>query len=405
MKIFLRNLLLAVAGIFLAACDAPRTDSVAEPLQLPAGADSFAPRLFNVHGRISLSWLEADGSGHVLRYATWEDGKWSAAQTVAKGDDWFANWADLPGVRPLGDGRWLAWWLQKSGEATYAYDVRLALSDDGRTWRGTGTPHHDGTLTEHGFVSVFDVAGGFALAWLDGRNTAPSAGHHGGHGGGMTLRYGMFDGTGSQVADVQLDGLVCDCCQTDAAAIPGGAIVVYRDRTEAEIRDIHAIRYVNDEWSDPVSVNADGWKIDACPVNGPAVAASGNDVAVAWFTASGGEPKVQVAFSHDGGRLFSSPVRVDNGRPLGRVDIVLQPESGAWVSWMEAGDGGAQLRLRAVDSQGEINEGISVTAMHRSRAAGFPRMTLLDDGRLLFAWTEAGESGRRVQTAFVNPPD
>ena len=33
------------------------------------------------------------------------------------------------------------------------------------------------------------------------------------------------------------------------------------------------------------AVYNDGWKIAACPVNGPAVAANGKRVALAWFTA------------------------------------------------------------------------------------------------------------------------
>lgn len=396
---FTMRMLLLVLGVFLAACDA-RTDTAIDPLQTPARDESLAPQLFTANGRISLSWLEVVGEGHALRYATWDDGQWSDARTAARGDDWFANWADIPGVRPLADGRWLAWWLQKSGDATYAYDVQLAVSDDGIEWRPIGSPHNDGTPTEHGFVSAFDNANGFALAWLDGRNTTSSGEHHG-HGGGMTLRYGAFDGSGMQIAQTQLDGLVCDCCQTDAAATPDGAIVVYRNRTEEEIRDIYAIRLIDGEWSEPVRVHADGWKIDGCPVNGPAVAAHGDNVAVAWFAVDDGEPKVQVAFSDDGGRSFAPSVRVDGGRPLGRVDIVLRPESGAWVSWMEAGEGGAQLLLSAVDSNGSMDDSISVAGMSAARAAGFPRMAVLDDGRLLFAWTEADDAGRHVRTGIL----
>lgn len=404
MKCFMRCLSLLAAGAVLCACDAPRPAEIIES-QAPANAGSFAPRLFNAHGRIGLSWLETDGDGHALRYASWEDGSWSDARTVARGNDWFANWADLPGVRPLGGGRWLAWWLQKSGTATYAYDIQLAVSNDGAQWRPIGTPHHDGTPTEHGFVSVLDANEGFGLAWLDGRNTAQSGDNHHGR-GGTTLRYGSFGGSGEQTAETQLDGLVCDCCQTDAAAAGDGVVVVYRNRTAEEIRDINAIRFANGEWSDPVRVHADGWKIDGCPVNGPAVAARGDTVAVAWFTAAGDEATVRVAFSDDGGRHFAPPVRIDAGHPLGRVDIVLRPESStAWASWMEAAGGGARLMVRAVTPEGAAGEAISVAGMSAARTAGFPRMTLLDDGRLLFAWTQADDAGPRVRTGVLRPEE
>ena len=67
---------------------------------------------------------------------------------------------------------------------TYAYDVRLAYSkDEGRSWSPSFTPHTDGTRTEHGFASLFEMPGaGLRLVWLDGRATKPSAGHAG-HGG------------------------------------------------------------------------------------------------------------------------------------------------------------------------------------------------------------------------------
>ena len=43
-------------------------------------------------------------------------------------------------------------------------------------------------------------------------------------------------------------------------------------------------RYVNGKWLAPQSVFNDNWKIAACPVNGPALAAHGRNVAMTWFT-------------------------------------------------------------------------------------------------------------------------
>ncbi|HEX6928495.1 MAG TPA: hypothetical protein VF267_04555, partial [Gammaproteobacteria bacterium] len=193
----IRNCLWCAIGLVLSACDMPGAAVRPEPLLSPARAESFAPQLFDTGDRISLSWLEVDGDGHALRYAVWESGQWSAAKTVTSGDDWFANWADLPGVRPLQGGGWLAWWLQKSAADTYAYDVKLAFSDDGVQWREAGSPHTDGTQTEHGFVTVFDLPESrTGLAWLDGRGTraAKDHAHHGE--GGMSLRYGIFGANG-----------------------------------------------------------------------------------------------------------------------------------------------------------------------------------------------------------------
>ena len=79
----------------------------------------------------------------------------------------------------------------------------------------------------------------------------------------------------------------------------------------------------------------DGWQIDGCPINGPAVAARGERVAVAWFTAAHDSPRVQVAFSNDGGESFDAAIAVAGSRALGRTDITLLPDDSALVTWLE----------------------------------------------------------------------
>src|SRR5690606_40682603 len=61
---------------------------------------------------------------------------------------------------------------------------------------------------------------------------------------------------------------------------------LYRDRTVDEIRDIHVARLEDGAWRTLPAVHADNWKIAGCPVNGPAIAATGNDAVVAWFSAA-----------------------------------------------------------------------------------------------------------------------
>jgi len=82
------------------------------------------------------------------------------AQEISRGNNFFANWADTPGLRVGRDGQWLAHWLVRSGRGTYAYDVVMALSDDqGRHWSDPFSPHDDGTLTEHNPVSSALLSG------------------------------------------------------------------------------------------------------------------------------------------------------------------------------------------------------------------------------------------------------
>jgi hypothetical protein len=392
------TVLLLSTGL-LAACarePAPFTLVAADP---PAQPGALAPRL-STHpaGGAVISWVEADGAGHALRWSRTEGAAWGAARTAARGDDWFVNWADTPGVTAFGD-HLVAHWLQKSAASTYAYDVQLARSaDDGASWQALGTPHHDGTPTEHGFVSLFAAGTGFGLTWLDGRNTA-GGGHdshdgHGGGGGGMTLRAARFDAAGAQLDEVELDALTCDCCPTDVASIDGQPLVVYRDRTAEETRDIFVTRHDGQVWSAPNAVAVDAWHMPACPVNGPAADARGQRVGVAWFTAAQEVRKVQFAWSADGGRSFSAPVRIDAGLPVGRTELVLLPDGEALVLWLEQVGEGAELRARRVTPGGELRAPQTLAITSAARASGFPRAVLADDAVLL-AWTEVDASGTR----------
>jgi hypothetical protein len=351
-----------------------------------------------------MSWLEPGDTSHMLRFARLDGGEWSEPRTIAESSIFFVNWADFPSLIELTDGRLAAHWLKRSGPGTYSYDVWVAFSaDDGRTWSTPVRPHDDGTLTEHGFVSLFETGGAPAAVWLDGRNYADRDGMPAAE--EMTVRFAMFDAAGMPTNGARIDARACDCCQTDVAVASSGPVLVYRDRSPDEIRDIAVTRMVDGVWTDPRSVHDDGWQINACPVNGPAIDAAGGHVAVAWFTGAQDTARVRVAFSSDSGASFGAPVRVDLGMPSGRVDILLLEDSRALVSWIERTGGTAEVMARVVGADGSIGEPISIGGSSAERASGFPRMTLNGD-RIVFAWTvpgegvlvaaieEAGESGR-----------
>jgi hypothetical protein len=351
---------------------------------------------------VIMSWLEPEpGAGFRLRQARWTAGRaWSEPGVVASSADWFINWADFPSVVPLDASRWVAHWLHQRPGSVYSYDVMTSLSEDGgRTWTPPHSPHDDGTPTEHGFVSLAGVDGQPYAVWLDGRKTGGGHAGHEGHGsaGAMTLRGARLSSEGA-LQGVEIDARVCDCCQTDAAVVRDGLLVVYRDRTDTEVRDIQAARYTGGKWSEPVPVHADGWRIEACPVNGPAVAARGDDVAVAWFTAPD-QARVRLAFSTDGGRTFSTPVEVAAGRVVGRVDVVLLEGGRAIVSWLAESSAGAAIRAQPFTVQGPAGPAIDVATSDVARSSGFPQMLAVSGG-LLFAWTDSGPTPA-VRAAFA----
>ena len=110
-------------------------------------------------------------------------------------------------------------------------------------------------------------------------------------------------------------------------------------------------------------------------MQGPAVASVGRTLAIAWFTAGDkGRGRVNVAFSRDGGRSFAEPVRVDQEKPTGRVDLTLVDEQRAVVSWLERG----KIRLRWVGPDGPLSDPVILAETGDSRAGGFPRMGRID---------------------------
>jgi hypothetical protein len=374
-------------------------------IPVPADAGSRYPHLAASPGmRPILSWLQpAAGDVFELRFSEWEGERWTPSRRVASGKDWFVNWADFPSVVPVtGDVR-AAHWLQQKPGNVYSYDVRIAVSvDAGRTWSDPVSPHDDGTPTEHGFVTLYPAQDALHAVWLDGRHTTGEHEHSGGSGGAMTLRGASIARNGSVIgSDSEIDSRVCDCCQTDVAITHEGPVAVYRDRGPGEVRDIAVVRHFDGAWSAPIHVHEDGWRIDACPVNGPAIDAHGSDVVVAWFTAPD-RPRVRVAFSSDGGRSFGPPVEVASDRVAGRVDVVMLDDARAIVSWLSEGPSGAEIRAQAFTGWGVAGPATVIARTSVARSSGFPQMVRAGDG-LLFAWTESGDPPR-VRTAHARLP-
>lgn len=398
------NLLFMV--VVLAGCSQPSGSPSTRTLALAAGPGSAQPHLARSDsGAVVLSWLEPSGAGNRLLFSRLEATGWSQPVEVARGDDWFVNWADFPSVMPSDRGPWSAHWLQRRPEGGYAYDVVMASSvDQGANWEVTGSPHDDGTPTEHGFVSLFPWDGGTGVVWLDGRETGGGGHDHGAaSGGGMTLRAARIASGGGRDRDGVLDSLTCDCCQTDVVPTRPGPLVVYRDRSEGEIRDIAAVRHDGLRWSEPAAVGRDGWEIDGCPVNGPAADSAGDSVVVAWFTGAGNQPRVKVAWSLDGGVRFEPALEVPALAALGRVDVVALDGQSAVVSWLQQSGRQASLRLVRVNAGGDFGAVQEVNRLAAGRPTGFPQMVGGGDG-LVLAWTEVIDETSTVRSATVPLP-
>ncbi len=368
-------------------------------LASPAPAGSRHPTLARgADGRAYLAWTEVAGEGEaLLGFATFEGGapgRWRAPRRGPAGAEWFVNWADFPALSALADGSVAAFWLQRRGEG-YDYAVRYRIARGGsEDWTEPAFLHEDLSRTEHGFVSVVPIEGGrFGAVWLDGRRTAG--------GGPMALYHRTLDADGARGEEVELDDRVCSCCQTDLVRLDDGALVVaYRDRGEDERRDVSVVRIAGGEASEPVCVFPDNWIFNGCPVNGPALAASGGELACAWYTEPEG-PRVKLAFSGDGGRSFGSPRLVAGEDVLGRVDAAYLADGSLLVAWLQrTGAGTADWRVARFVAGERAGEPLTVSSVEPTRAAGFLRMLADGEGAFL-AWTAREGEEYRVRCARV----
>jgi hypothetical protein len=371
-----------------------------QPLASPASGTTTASQLTARGDRAILSWLETADARTTLKFAERTGSGWSEPRVVASGSDFVTNAADVPSVVVLADGTLAAHWNRQYGDDPEAYSLLLSWSKDGgRTWSQPATPHHDSTKTQHGFGSLFQAPGsGLGLIWLDGRATDPSASD--GANGSMGLWAAVYGVDGRQVGEAAIDPRVCECCQTSVAETAEGAIAAYRDRSAEEVRDISVTRLVDGGWSAPAIVHNDGWKIEGCPVNGPAVDARDRHVAVAWFTASANDGKAFIAFSDDAGRTFSRPIRVDEQACRGHVDVELLADGSAAVSWTESTEGHSQMKVRRVEQNGARSPAVSVATVS---GAEYPRLAH-GLGELLFTWSEIENGYSHVRTARASLP-
>ena len=318
------------------------------------------------------------------------------------------NWADFATLAVGTDGALTAQWFQKSAPDAHGYNGWFSRSaDGGRTWR---TPARLG----HEFVALAPLSQGRTLAvWLEstrplkGHNHLPPTDPSAPYQPAMKLLARLLSPDGTSLGDWTVDPDVCTCCQNTVAVLPGDRVfVAYRGHTRDEIRDnLHTtFDLATATWSKPTTLRDDGWKIAACPVNGPAADSLGSTLAVSWFTAAEGIARVFARISVDAGTTFTAPVQIDLGRPIGRLETVALPDRSAVFLWLEmkSEKNAAGLYARRLFPDGRLSAPQLLTTTTQARTGGFPRAALRLDGSLVISFTQTGDSPQ-VRTLTFDP--
>jgi hypothetical protein len=377
-----KNVFVIVAVLLFSAC--AKKEIIITEIPFEFGVNNAEPSLVAHNGNLSLSWLNSiRGKEATLFYTELENENWKAPTKIANGTDWFVNWADFPSNATNGNVL-LTSHLQKSATGTYTYDIVLNLRKlNGEIIKENFLLNTDGMKAEHGFVSVIpNEKDGFLITWLDGRNTVKEMkeSHH----KAMTIRAAEVSNTGEIFNETQLDGRTCDCCQTSITMTQDGPIIVYRDRSKHEIRDIYFSQKKDATWSTPKPVFNDNWKINGCPVNGPKIVSNKKNTAVAWFTAAEEKPQVKVSFFDS--NVFEAPIILNDINAIGRVDVAFIDTDEVLVSYMESDENNTYLRCKRVAKNGSVSEAITISEISGARNTGVPQLEIVN-GIVYVVWT------------------
>jgi hypothetical protein len=311
-------------------------------------------------------------------------------------------------------------WTTKSTEGS-----RLLMSrsrDGGASFtRGATIPGSE-AAGNRGWESIaVDRDGHVVAVWLDHRETASATApmHHEGHdhaAAGAPKTDGAARAQSSKLYVAALDGAtgsqavtggVCYCCKTAVTAGPDGVIyAAWRHVYPGNLRDIAftASRDGGRTFATPARISSDGWILDGCPENGPALAVGADNVVHAlWPTLVAGatadsEPMLALfhATVRNGGKFSPRERIVSEGTP--RHPQLAATPAGVVAAWDEQTAGGSRrVVLAHIGGSGSAPPRVSRDIVSGGARAQTPAIAGTPDA-VVIAWVEGiDESVIRVE--------
>jgi hypothetical protein len=399
-------------------------------LVLRAGPSANTPSLM-VKGRSNTTpWVAAAGPFVAVAWGASTDGKTDVFVAVSRdagrsfgspvqvntvpgevrlGGEMAPRVALAPGGAS-GDPEIAVLWTAR-GETT---EIKTARSrNGGKTFDRPVTLQSSGAPGDRGWPALaLDRQGTAHAIWLDHRGLAagrvPGAGHTAhatgaAHDGvAMAQKSGLYyaAATGSASTERELTKGVCYCCKTALAAGPDGALyAAWRHVYAGNVRDM-AFTVSRDggrSFSPPVRVSEDGWAIDGCPDDGPAIAVdAGGTVHLVWPNVVGGpnpEGALFYASTRDG-RTFTPRTRIPTlGSPrASHPQIVLDRAGRIVVAWDEVIKGQRVAAARELEvKQNQPVEFGSVVTLSSGGPGMYPVLAAIGSD-VLAVWTTGGEA-------------
>ena len=272
----------------------------------------------------------------------------------------------------------------------FAGHVRYAHSaDGGASFSAPLTINSDASPTSHRFDALLaDAAGRVSLVWLDKRdgNAAKAAG--GEYAGAAVYAAQSQDGGRTFAANRKLADHSCECCRIALAADRDGTPVAFwRHVFDGGVRDFAIARLD----AAPQRASEDGWRIDACPHHGGAIAidaAGGRHLA--WFT--GAEGKAGLYYRRVDASRMTAALAFGNPEAQPGHPAVLAFGEQVLLAWNEYDGSANHIRLMTSADRGDTWSAPQTRATSRG-AADYPQL-LAGRGKAWLAWNTAAEGLR-----------
>ena len=310
------------------------------------------------------------------------------------------------------DSALYAIWVGADSAHALANRLRFSRLDlaTGR-WSSAITINDDHVRATHSFQgATVTPRGEIDVAWLDRRhNDRGGPGDY--PGGGDQREYReveaalytsrSVDGGRTFGPNRRIAASACACCRAAVASVRGHTVVAWRNVAAGNVRDIVTSRSLDGvRWSTPAPVWRDGWVIEACPHEGPAMIASGDRLHIAWMTGQSGEPVLAVAQSDDGGQTFTERRVVSGGVTAPGGSVLLALRDRVALAFHGSTDGQPPaVRYRAIESrdQRQVDGALSPieTLSPSRRSAVYPSL-VMHDGRRIAGWVDRTGQQSRV---------
>lgn len=291
--------------------------------------------------------------------------------------------------------------------------VQLARStDQGRSFAAAQSISPAGAPGTRGWASLLiDEQQRVHVLWLDTRVAAAAStmphmsapADTGAHAAMSATRQDVY------AAVVALDGTVsehlvatnvCFCCKTAIGQTGAGVWAAWRDVYPGNLRDISFATLDDRADAQRVRVSQDGWELDGCPEDGPAMAASADGrIDLVWPTLVSNAPLSKGIFSASttDGRTFSTRVRIDSGVGSASHPGLAMTTAGTMAAvWERVSDAAHRIELR----QRHGTEWQSPTVLTEGASAASPAIAAI--GRdFIVAWERRDGPHSRIEVQRV----